>query len=109
MRRPRVRIWMMMVGVVVVALTTKIATWGTPSVRRQRFVDIASAHSRNAGWPYASTIIDEHGLAGLRDNARKADRLSPERRAWHGAMAVKYRRAAEESWKPVMPDPPEPD
>jgi hypothetical protein len=90
MRLPRMttRRWMILVAVVGMALDL----WVLLQRRTERFTRIAEYHESHD--PYLRPRFSWY---------------IPPFEVWHHQMALKYRRAADEPWLPVAPDPPEPN
>jgi hypothetical protein len=90
MRRLRVRIWIMMVLVAIVATTQ--GSIQLVHARADRFQKMYLYHGLEAGIICGERYpaIDEHA------------------RAWHEAMCWKYHFASSYPWLPLSPDPPPP-
>jgi hypothetical protein len=107
MLRMRIRIWMLMglVAQSAVALHSAPELFGA---RRSRYRFRAFRHQR-----CFLPIYYAHASGGWSPSQRRLAeemaRLSRERRAWHRAMAAKYRRAPRYPWLPVAPDIPMPN
>jgi hypothetical protein len=106
MRRPRVRIWMMMVAVALAAPFLSVA----PQIiqrRRVQLDDLANYHREHAGGPIYNRG-DEESIAHYRLIVKEVRELSAARRKWHRELANKYSKAVRVPWRPVWPDPPQP-
>jgi hypothetical protein len=98
-RRPRIRIWMLMIVVIVTASSSAAFRLTEQS---RRFVDRAEYHrevlsgsSPALGAARMEIAVEYHSLDG-------------QRAAWHRAMLQKYDRAARYPWLSVAADAPKP-
>jgi hypothetical protein len=68
-------------------------------VRRRHFLDLASYHEMRLS-------RDSSGRSPfIREGSGVYREGGPSTAEWHGAMAQKYRRAADAPWLPLPPDP----
>jgi hypothetical protein len=94
MRRPRVRIWMLMVGVTVVTIPIGLLA------RRDRLSRISAAHS--------ALVMKDAEPVEYRGVKRGRPFWPTPLGEWHLRMEQKYEHAARYPWLPVEPDPPQP-
>ena len=113
MRRPRIRIWMMIVAVATLALS--LIAFVVINNRRTRFAKQSAFHYASVGHRVLLSRGHVRGADGHmfhRYNYKLTDSLgkdlSQEKSDWHKAMGEKYKFASERPWMPVAPDPPEP-
>jgi hypothetical protein len=102
MSRSRFTLKRMMVAVAVVALAIAAVRW-------ERSMEAVSAEYSRRALAHRAKVADDH-LAMLRSPSDpRAAGLFERRKAYRGAMAEKWNRAALYPWAPVAPDPPEPE
>ena len=91
MRRPRAKLWMVMVAVAVVAIAFPTTSWLVEVNRKAEFYRVMGRYYR--------TVVTAPGA-------------TPEYRqrfaSWRSTMILKYERAARYPWLPVEPDTPPP-
>ena len=100
MRRPRIRIWMLMMVVAIIG--TILGAVAVCLHRRTEFARLADYHSSQIGPSHVSLAWPPP------PGGYKINFPSHVQNDWRIALALKYHYASEHPWLPVWPDPPEP-